>query len=100
MKTGNMPSLMIAAPLLAAPPDWIPTGNLYVSLPHLCRLDAGIYSAGVTSSRLTWSGTVRAPGPCVSGDFLGRLIVNDGDNHRVLMYGTPVLRLYMPLVLR
>jgi len=44
-----MPSLMTAAPLLAAPPDWIPTGNLYVSLPHLCRLDAGIYSVGVTS---------------------------------------------------
>lgn len=40
---------MTAAPLLAAPPDWIPTGNLYVVLPHLSRSDAGIYSAGVTS---------------------------------------------------
>ena len=40
---------MTASPRLAAPPDWIPTGNLQIALPHISRLDAGVYSAGVTS---------------------------------------------------
>ena len=44
-----MTALMTAAPILAATPDWIPTGNLYVALPHISRVDAGVYSAGVCS---------------------------------------------------
>ncbi len=44
-----MPSLMTASPRLEAPPDWIPTGNLYVLLPHISRSDGSVYSAGVTS---------------------------------------------------
>ena len=44
-----MTSLMTASPMLAAPPDWIPTGNLQIALPHISRLDAGVYSVGVTS---------------------------------------------------
>ncbi len=44
-----MSSLMTASPPISAPPEWIPTGNLYVALPHISRLDAGVYSAGVTS---------------------------------------------------
>ena len=44
-----MTSLMTAAPLISDPPNWIPTGNLYVALSHISRSDGGIYSASVTA---------------------------------------------------
>lgn len=40
-------SLMTAAPILSEPPEWIPTGNLRVSVPAISRRDAGIYRVGV-----------------------------------------------------
>jgi len=44
-----MPTLMTAAPVIEKPPDWIPTGNLYVALPQISRQDGGIYTVNVTS---------------------------------------------------
>jgi uncharacterized protein len=72
-----MSSLMTAAPQLATSPDWFPTGNLYVALPQLSRLDAGIYSVGATS--LKDNGLLELCGAPEEGlPFLRPLIELDG----------------------
>jgi len=38
---------MTPAPVIEMPPHYIPTGNLYVSLPAISRNDAGVYRVGV-----------------------------------------------------
>jgi len=38
---------MTPAPVIEVPPHYIPTGNLYVSLPAVSRNDAGVYRIGV-----------------------------------------------------
>lgn len=42
-----MSQLITPAPVLSEPPDYIPTGNLSVSLPSISRRDAGVYCLGV-----------------------------------------------------
>ena len=42
-----MLQLITPAPVLSEPPDYIPTGNLSVSLPSISRRDAGVYCLGV-----------------------------------------------------
>ncbi len=44
-----MPDLFTVAPVVESAPNWIPTGNLRISLPAISRLNGGVYRIGALS---------------------------------------------------